>query len=427
PQIELEGATAETVWMLINLDRIKLEGQGYKDWSFAYPIKLRSEDLSEAQIDKMQGISEEVREILRLKARDRTAAVRNVMLDFEHSSTEAFDAGRSRHEGATRETLTSMGLHKAFSQYFRALRSWENTYSLSFFVEDLQHSQQAHQPTFVPGKGVYSVQPPGGGKAGSLDLLLMRKGQSQLPEARSFDRKWAGDGQSDGRLTISWRLFLQDWLLPQVRNSLALGNRPFRFLDVDGTGHWGIQTYDEDEEEQWKGIDRYEWLKIQTSDFWVDTGFESGSDKTTKAIVKLEGQWYELIQVERKALGGGLWWSTCSLPLHGRIAIVAGTDGRLSFQADLNSPNAACTGEKDGLLIGLFNELGGNDIGSRLEGGMTNALDYLRALTGRAQVNLSKQLSESFLLPGGEQFFFKNARFDDDQNLVFDVTIKSQN
>lgn len=429
PRISLADAGAQqTVWLLVNLEIVKYQGKTFRDWSFAYKIRLRSAVLSQSEIDQMAGISEEVRQILRLKAQEPTAMVRNVMLDFENSSTEAFDASHSRHAGAERDTLIKIGLHTAFSQYFTALRSWENTYSLSFFVEDLKAQPAGQQPTFVPGKGVFSIPPSTSQEGkGSLDLLLMRQGQRNLPAVKSFSKSWAGTGDADGRLTVSWRLFLVSWLLPQIRNAFLFGTNPFRYLQVDNQAEWIVRTHSRTDSEEWKGLDRFVWTKIEQASCRAQTSTEQGADRTTKAIVHIDGNWLELIDVKREALGGGRWWTKCAQPLSGQIAIVAGSDGRLSFQASLEDRKAVVTGYNSSDVIDIFVRLGGNDVRSRLNDVADGVLAAVRSAFQRAETNLSQQLSQSFLLPGGQQFFFKNARFDDSRNLVFDITVKAQN
>lgn len=432
PQIGFAGTgSRNSVWFYIRLDKVRFKGSTYSGWSFAYKMPLRSDQLDERLIRENQAITEEVRTTLLSQARDRTSVVRNIVLDFERCGTGAFDGERSKHAGATGESLKAIGLHKAFQDYFATLRGCENPYTLAF-VEKHQGITQTQQPTFVPGKSSYVVQADGGGpQGGCLNLLMMQQGHENLPDPAKhavFTHSWVQGSSGDGRFVIGWRIFLRDWLLPRLKESFSILNpRQAGYLKHGAKAEWGTHSYSHQEEEEWKGWDKFVWETTELAQCWFVTSTTEDRDKTTKAVVSIDGYWEALIVVERKALGGGLWWAQRHQRLPGKIEITAGSDGRLAFQAILEKMPGTGTGYTETSLADIFVRLGGNNLNDQLANVAGGALDRVRNTFAKAETDLSKQLSSSFLLPGGERFFFKNARFDSDQNLVFDVTFKAIN
>jgi hypothetical protein len=431
PQVRLNGAgNNHSLWFYLNLAAVKYRGISIKEggqlvkWSFAYKVNLRAESMSKTQIEKHAGLAPGVRETLSQRAREQGALVRHLVLDFEHSPTQTFNADRSSHPGLDAETLAGLGLHKAFAEYFASMRGYENPYSLAIFVEDHRQKPQGPQPTFIPGNSLFSIfEDDSAPDRSTVNLLMMNRGES-LPanaeEAANLDKNWHTNSTADGRFVVSWRLFLEKWLFPQL-------SEIFGFTSWGHYETWEFHGVYATKSESWRGLDRYAMDHTRTVKGFLDTETKADDSHFSVGVIKLHGYWDHLVNVVRKALGGGAWETNRYLGYNAMIEVIAGENGHLSFVPHLNrDKHISGRGVQiDATWQNLFAHIAGilDEMPEYADKAMAQTMEIFE----KAKTNLAKQLSDSFLLPAGERLFFKNAGFDESRNLVFDISLKAVN
>jgi len=299
-----------------------------------------------------------------------------------------------------------------------------NPYILGYSINSRKpDSDPSNVPTFVPTGATFSTFDDAHDEGlNALNFLVMTNHHTfpTDPSAGLFSNNWLKSNDYDGRFIISERIFLDQWLIPILTQTLDIG--PATPTD---TG-WSFDQKHENNHTVVNGA------RCVTKLTMVDAHIEESSQATAKislanagpnkTVISMNGSFRKDYKISSFCIAPEWMSETAVINWDGTLTLSAGTDGQVDLDLKMNVPDA--TKNTDGSLLGKMdialipdNQKILNDIGISFENSIKNRFNALQSFLG----NLHKK----FILPAGGVFFFKNLQMDDNGNVILEVTYKS--
>jgi len=433
----------------------KMKSISISDWKYVFDVNVNFTEIEHKLIKENLVLPDVVKNSL-YKFTDDNFTIRHLLMDFQSANIANYDGGESKinlPEGfKDMFTLFQTGLTK----YFRDLAETENPYVLGYSIEEkTPDSDPSIPPTFTPTGGTYWIvfeKDESKRSQNTLNFLLTTdtvKKPLPYPTKPDFENNWVSSNEYDGRFVLAKSLFFGEFILPKLQE--ALGHYITGYRDGDkscfafNSGlEWTVTEspekggfrwkYTYDKTFNWNAKDVEVWAVFKNVpievDHWITNKFwftvELGESTSSNTLpIKLNGEFYIYHEFlchplgftnERMSLSAKVGWE-------GTIDVTCGTQGvvelkpSISFKETVINHDGNFWGDIDQALLernvkGLENNA--NWIKSQYEKEVNNLL------------NLFAPLGNRFVLPAGGVFAFKNPQFDSFQNLLFDITYKTE-
>jgi len=433
-----------------------------KDWKLAFRVNL---DMRYLEQKHSGAVPEEVKRLLQFNSDQ--FRIRQLFMNFQSLNLASFDfdrctdgEGKKLGVGATEPILRAIGLSYA------KLRDEENPFILGYSIETKTNTSRP-LAVFEPTTGTFSTfweprtgQPNAG--LGCLNFLLMTRGEKLPDDPRAglfrdnWMRKGAGGsaqeqvGTRDGRMVISAREFEQQYveglLLRGIRDAFQFESEmKFSWLDDLETlkanikrnatsalfddkiaGSFAKAFNSHSKTGLWSAMS-YSHVKESDNAGGVEKG--RSENRELKACVT---RWAEGTSIQMD--GAFLWWDSVNTRDIGMIfddtfecwigasvsftiRISAATDGALHV-------NVSCgdiVSDKDWQGKAKY-ALEGKPIMEAFVARGESFTKYVMENLKKELVALLATLQMRVILPAGDVFFFKNISFDEDRNVLIDIT-----
>ncbi|NJK32494.1 MAG: hypothetical protein HC927_08825 [Deltaproteobacteria bacterium] len=274
----------------------------------------------------------------------------------------------------------------------------------------------------------------------TINYLMMTEGVTPPTSSSrfSFDFNWVNDNQFQGVFAIQNDLFrtgyVYNLVLPILRASLGVPDSTQWVCSTNGSGEYTYTltytTYPYADQNGGKGkIVGQDWPDNIYEELVETTYCQVTLSKGTQVVLNGTGYFYARGDLYEYPLGIKMHdgWFTSQLDYSFSVALNAGQDG--TIQAAFNyTPQPVSTDQWENILFKAYDWLVGwfadtltdmeNDQNSKLTSSMQSASSNLQTQTTAAL----GQLSTTILLPNGDVFFYKNMSYDDQMNVLMNVS-----
>ncbi|MGF7048259.1 hypothetical protein J2T13_002766 [Paenibacillus sp. DS2015] len=397
----------------------------FKDWTYAFRVNLDMKRISQDHIKAGSAVPSVVKEHLD-KFSDAFFSIKHLFLDLENADFASFDMNHTRMKFPNGSQLTPGQItqfQQAISNYFNSLKGTNNPYILGYSIEDNQNHPDSHTATFAPTSNTFSTFDDPTSEGMNVLNFLMMANNAPLPNdprAGVFPTNWVTSQDYSGKFVISSGLFWDRWLLQKINDGLQAGNP-----SITETG-W---SFDKNTENKYTR----ENFNTCISDLTKVNAYITQTDHRTANVtyknvnasqvtIDLKGTFSKSYKNEFTCVFYEWVSETATIDWTGKLTISAG-DGQLPLHVELNVPEA--TKSTDGNWIGKgdialipSNQTNLDQIGSSFNESMKGSINMFKKFLS--------DLSNRFILPAGDVFYFKNPQMDDAGNLLLDITYKSE-
>ncbi|KAF8253325.1 hypothetical protein K440DRAFT_657304 [Wilcoxina mikolae CBS 423.85] len=414
-----------------------------KDWVFAFAVNL---DLS---LLDAQRVPEDVQKRIKVPG---SYSVSQLLLDFQTADLDAFSIDKSSMPGLDltpgRDVDQKAYLTLYLNKYVEQLKGGEhnilgyavtvpdpavaNPYAPTFPPTDLQFQTYAYR------SGGDASAPPQPGY-NMLLFLEMTEHRPFPPAALNWSGNWLIPNMA-GTMAISKQNFWNRYLLPKlvdINHKTIVHISSVRVSGLNTT--WSWNKYDE-------GLKDYSWKDTTNG---ATFHYESSqSDSENDGLAKFNGdanssvdnkiQWTAgspTINVSgRTYMHAGLdqhilgipeeAWVMSAVDWHFDMTLNSVHDG--SLEVKVTDPVVTPSRDDGGDLLGkLENSIGGNisSIASDIE---SNILRGLQTDTWKSQIENALNGQQHFVFPGGGTFDMKNPMFNNEGDLIVELTYKQE-
>ncbi|MCY1020140.1 hypothetical protein [Pyxidicoccus sp. MSG2] len=436
----------------------------FKGWQYAFRVNM---NMLQHQRSAPGAVPEEVRRKLEAFS-DDLFSIRRLFMDFQSANLADYAPELSQLPtdgggGVSRGVL--LQFTRALELYFKSFKNTENPYILGYSIER-KNAAEGPPALFAPSGTTFScfqdAAQPG---LSSLNFLLMTRGQPFPvdPRAGVFPRNWVTSGEYDGRMVVAARQFRKEYveaeLLPRVREALLR-------VSEYGLSDWSEVSPDVISEmlgeatgslsgPAWRASARVNNLNDDPDSANHGYGvsltpqapagsriFQRRYRSTTCSLWQANGRdlvfhGYGAIEDRQEFYHYPLGIET--FICHTRtgiffgftVRLLAGTDGKLTLQVDFSDSKPVK--EHDlGLLAKIANFLVSpiaGDLNKQLDQMTQHGVDLQTALVSGMQGALRATLGEvetRVVLPAGDVFFYKNITRDSADNVLLDISYKTE-
>jgi len=426
------------------------------DWKYVFDVDVNFAQIEQDHIQNSIAVPDVVKNMLH-KFNDECFTIRHLLMDFQNANIANYDEVESKitlSEDFTEDDLISF--QTGLTKYFRDLAETENPFVLGYSIEEkTPDSDPSIPPTFTPTGGTYWIffeEDESKRSQSTLNFLLTTdtvKKPLPYPTKPNFNNNWVSSNEYDGRFVLAKSLFFGEFILPKLQEALGhyiTGERKgddsilikksglewtLTESPEKGSSRW---KYTYDKTFNWNAKDVEVWAVFKNVpievDHWITNKFwftvELGESTSSNTLpIKLNGEFYIHHEFlchplgftnERMSLSAKVGWE-------GTIDVTCGTQGVVELKPSISFKETDIN--HDGNFWGDLDQA----LLERNVKGLENNANWIKSQYEKEVndlLNLFAPLGNRFVLPAGGVFAFKNPEFDDFQNLLFDITYKTE-
>ncbi|WP_164018962.1 hypothetical protein [Pyxidicoccus trucidator] len=437
----------------------------FKGWQYAFRVNMNM--LQHQRNAPGSAVPEEVRKKLEAFS-DDLFSIRRLFMDFQSANLADYAPELSQlplEDGGNASRGVLLQFTRALELYFKSFKNTDNPYILGYSIER-KNPAEGPPALFAPSGTTFScfqdAEQPG---LSSLNFLLMTRGQPFPvdPRAGVFPRNWVTSGEYDGRMVISAGQFRKQYveaeLLPRVRESLRavsgsvlpdwsevnpdiisglLGQAPGSLAGPAWLTRAAVNNLyaDPDPANHGYGVDispgapagsRVFLRKYRSTmcSLWQANGRDLAFHGYG-AIEERQEFYHYPLNVETRICN-----TRTALFFGFTVRMLAGTNGKLTLQVEF--ADSKPVKEHDlGPLAKIANFLVGpiaGDLNEQLDKMNRYGLELQTSLVAGMQGALRATLGEvetRVVLPAGDVFFYKNLSRDSADNVLLDISYKTE-
>lgn len=464
PQVILGTSQAPNfqVKLCVNIDdgiltygSTKTKSVKISNWKYVFDVNLNFVAIKQDRLKSHAAVPNVVKKMLESFTDDQFS-IRHLLLNFEDANIANYDGV---HSELPLPKDTSPGIIAFFqtglTNYFKDLAKTDHPYILGYSVESRSPSSDPSiSPTFTPTKGTYWIfHEPDQAREdlSALNFLMTTAGHS-LPATTDpgFKANWITSKEHDGRFVVAAGTFFDSFILPKLLKALdhkayaaiSFGPTPdigkssnikvskwpnavnWKKAEAPSTGHphW---KYSFNDSESWITQDGdmiITYINVQhtlANDYSITIDLEN--KVASRAVIKLKGTFKTRHDLTAHPLGiEENMWTTTELDWGASITLEGGTHGIVKLTPSIEIDNVKS--DKGGNWIGMwdmpFNQDLLSGMAKDINDGFQNILNEFPNFLGN--------VNNRFVLPAGGVFALANPQFDSYQNLLLNVTYKTQ-
>lgn len=438
-----------------NLSYTTLKGKHYYDienWIYVFDVNVDLKKIEKETLKNNKSVPDVVTNMLD-NFDESQFNINHLFMNFQNSNIANYDENKSKFPGLDKMSPTVLALFQTgLSNYFKNLNDPDNPYILGYLINDKTHNSN-QEVTFNPTKGTYWIfNEDSNEKMNALNFLTTVNGKP-LPSKTepNFKVNWIKSNEHDGRFVVAKGIFFDKFILEQnlfkclnkyyIGKGVKSGGSAYSYFDIIeginwkaievpslGNNHW---KYSFEHTSQWisndvkEALTGYLFETKNTLQNKFDFSMDIVNITTDTAKINLSGKFFLNYTLEFQPIQGVIFesvWTTSEENWTGYVLLEAGTNGSIKITPQIShdkSPKKENGGNFWGQIDTSF-------------GGFENFKKVAESLSSLFNHELLKLESDfgnahsSFILPAGSTFAFKNPQFDSYQNLLLDITYKTE-
>ena len=352
---------------------------------------------------------------------DSMFTVRSLMADFENANIANYEPSKSKIPAVFKTGDLTTLIASAISVYFTQLKDSKNPYILGYVIDSKDaNADPALTPTFVPtGSTFSSFLNTANSDLNALNFLLMTGGvEPPGGGAGQFTTDWVTSGTYDGKFVIGEPLLFSGWLIPTIQKALGLG------AATKSGDTWTMKSTT-DFKDTYK--DQIDCKPITHVDLHVHTtGNKSvtvshSNPSANKAQITISGKIHRRLDNKFQCILVETSWATVDQTFTITATITVGANGQFVFDYKEEIPSPR-TDTGSNWVSKMDNAFGG--MKGFVSGEVTSLKRAAKGVVDSLETSL-QGINARFVSPGGGVFFFKNPQFNNEGDLLADITYKT--